>query len=588
MVSLGVASVSAQTLGGFDSAATFTGESVSIDVLSNDVGQELTIKSVNKSSVGWGSIVISEDKKSLTYTPHASYTGHDEFWYVLEDRFGTTNAAKVIVNVVNRSWPAANSDTAKATYNQIIYIPVLANDEGVELKVISVNEGSLNQGKVQIVESGAVLYQQLGEPRGNQTDEFWYVFEDKWGRKNAAKVTVYLSETDSPKWPTATPDQAKSENGLRIFIPVLENDIGDDLTLKSTNAWTQSGGKSVIVNDRIRYTPPADFEGADAFWYVFEDKQGRTNSAKVEVDVTQNTKLSVVEYCGKTYETDGTLENTVSTALPVVPTGPNNLALNRGDFSHVGAIVDGRHYYREIERVDSSGFFTTIWMVVNSVKTRVAWGRFDDTLYPVGAFNKHFYYAKNGELFAHDGAFTIDLTKFIEGEAGLVDGNSWYSINGEASKNTLYLRTISGSSDSPFVKNSYWRISDGLDLQPVFLSSLISSIADSYDPDYINRIVMDKAYFNGLDYTAHNLIAGRVTPPSTENFEVTQQDNDKEPVAFEGHFQEFFEHADRFFVMTKAYDDRVDNQLTRKSGKLYAINNNDDSFVELATCNSLD
>lgn len=80
-----------------DSANTTVDTPVKIDVLANDTGLGLTIKEVNSSSVGWGRITILGDQ--LVYTPYTGYTGNDEFWYVMENVYGQTNAAKVTVNV---------------------------------------------------------------------------------------------------------------------------------------------------------------------------------------------------------------------------------------------------------------------------------------------------------------------------------------------------------------------------------------------------------------------------------------------------------------------------------------------------------
>ena len=80
-----------------DNANTTINTPVKIDVLANDTGLGLTIKEVNGSSVGWGRIVIQGDQ--LVYTPYTGYTGADEFWYVIKNVYGQTNAAKVIVNV---------------------------------------------------------------------------------------------------------------------------------------------------------------------------------------------------------------------------------------------------------------------------------------------------------------------------------------------------------------------------------------------------------------------------------------------------------------------------------------------------------
>ena len=84
-----------------DSANTTVNTPVKIDVLANDIGLGLTIKEVNSSSVGWGRISIVGDK--LVYTPYTGYTGSDEFWYVMENVYGQTNAAKVTVNVTQPS-----------------------------------------------------------------------------------------------------------------------------------------------------------------------------------------------------------------------------------------------------------------------------------------------------------------------------------------------------------------------------------------------------------------------------------------------------------------------------------------------------
>ena len=72
---------------------------------------------------------------------------------------------------------------------------------------------------------------------------------------------------------------------------VLENDTGDNLRLTKTNRWTAKGGRAEIQSTfelrkrYIRYTAPAGFSGQDEFWYDFEDEQGRTNAAKVIVNV---------------------------------------------------------------------------------------------------------------------------------------------------------------------------------------------------------------------------------------------------------------------------------------------------------------
>ena len=73
-----------------------------------------------------------------------------------------------------------------------------------------------------------------------------------------------------------------------ITLNVLDNDTGNGKGLVEVNPFSQQGGAVSISNNQIIYTPKAGFSGTDIFWYVMEDDQGRTNSAKVTVSVTSS------------------------------------------------------------------------------------------------------------------------------------------------------------------------------------------------------------------------------------------------------------------------------------------------------------
>lgn len=297
-----------------DDSSTLQNQSVSIPVISNDTGSNLEITSVNESSVKWGRITINADKKSLSYKPYKDFKGSDSFWYVLKDGEGRTNAAKVTVNVTEQvrppQWPSSVGESPEVNYNQPIELAVLDNDQGVGLVLTDVNTTTVKYGSVSISSDGKkLIYTPPQDYAGN--DEFWYVFKDAWGRTNAGKVTpVVLEEQTNSPWPTATPDYTSTVSTRSIVIPVLKNDLGDGLKIVEVNTTTVEAGKASIRNGYIRYTPPTNFSGQDSFWYAFEDKDGRTNSTQVFVDVTKNTQLSSVEFCGANYFTDGTLENT--------------------------------------------------------------------------------------------------------------------------------------------------------------------------------------------------------------------------------------------------------------------------------------
>lgn len=88
-------------------------------------------------------------------------------------------------------------------------------------------------------------------------------------------------------WPTATPDSVIVGSNQRVNLPVLSNDIGTDLSLIEVNTVTVALGSVEMSEDKqtLYYTSAIDYVGEDAFWYAFTDNEGRTNSAKVTVDV---------------------------------------------------------------------------------------------------------------------------------------------------------------------------------------------------------------------------------------------------------------------------------------------------------------
>ncbi|RVU86583.1 DUF1566 domain-containing protein [Leucothrix sargassi] len=193
-------------------------------------------------------------------------------------------------------WPTAFKDIAIATDNQQIIIPVLENDTGEELTLTSVNEWSTDGGKIVInPDKQTVSYYKLGEPdTWPETDSFWYVFSDKYGRTNAGQVEVVLGDQTPPEaWPQTAADSANTVVDAPIKIDVLSNDTGVGLTIKSVNTSSVGWGRITIQGSELYYTPYAGFKGSDEFWYVMADAFGRTNAAKVTVNVTEPSDIVV-------------------------------------------------------------------------------------------------------------------------------------------------------------------------------------------------------------------------------------------------------------------------------------------------------
>lgn len=272
--------------------------SVTISVLENDTGNNLLITQIDNWSENGGQSVVDSTNKKITYTPASNYIGTDTFWYDFIDDQGRTNAAPVNITVKDSSlppssddWPTATPDSTTTHKNTSIEIDVLANDIGYGLILTEIDNWTMESGQASINTSNNLInYTPAQDFTG--TDSFWYTFTDNQGRTNAEVVTIIVTSTPPPSdaWPTATPDAATIEVNQSINIPVLNNDIGNGLTLTEIDTWTNNAGRAYIdpTNTFVTYIPLTGFTGVDSFWYTFEDNQGRTNAAEVRVTVRQD------------------------------------------------------------------------------------------------------------------------------------------------------------------------------------------------------------------------------------------------------------------------------------------------------------
>lgn len=169
-----------------DSVSTLRNTAITIDVLSNDIGNGLTITHTFDWTLIGGRASIVNNK--IAYTPKPDYIGEDKLWYVLTDSQGRTNSGEVTITVTgNAPYPVAISDSASTTRNSPITIDVLSNDIGVGLSISSVNQYSVN-GATITIENNKLKYNPPQNYTG--TDSFWYVISDSLGRTNAIQVNV--------------------------------------------------------------------------------------------------------------------------------------------------------------------------------------------------------------------------------------------------------------------------------------------------------------------------------------------------------------------------------------------------------------
>ena len=233
MLSSSVASAAPRSKGVDDVATTSTNQSVNVQVLANDSGRNLKITSVDSQTPNGGLVRISEDQSFIVYTPATNFTGADVFNYTFADRRGNLNSAKVTITVEGESsFDTASDNTSSPSGN------------GDSTNTDSTDSSSTNN-----------------------TDS---------------------TGTGYTGWPVATADTITTAINTAVSISVLSNDLGQSLQITEANAYTQFGGTASVSGSNISYQPPANFTGEDSFWYAIVDPEGRSNSAKVTVNVTQS------------------------------------------------------------------------------------------------------------------------------------------------------------------------------------------------------------------------------------------------------------------------------------------------------------
>ncbi len=267
-----------------DTASVMFGQSVAINVLSNDSdpdGDTLSVVGVGTPSHG----SVSLSGNVVTYTPAAGFSGPDSFTYTASDGRGAEGSATVRITVAmqpNQN-PIANDDAATTTGAPVV-INVLANDsdpDGDPLSLVNVTT-PVNGGSL-VVGGNVVTYT---PPTGFVgTDRFSYTISD--GRGGTATAIVRITVAMQPNQNPSANDDTAVTTGAPVDINVLANDSdpdGDPLSILSVTTPV-AGGTVVINGNAVTYTPSPSFLGTDRFSYTISDGRGGTATAMVTVTI---------------------------------------------------------------------------------------------------------------------------------------------------------------------------------------------------------------------------------------------------------------------------------------------------------------
>lgn len=296
---------------------------VPLPVMANDLGLGIHVTSVTQGAHGVvtltntttadpnapGGVIVGA---IVSYAPNTDYVGPDHFSYTITDSSSATSTADVAISVEDNSPPPppackANPDTAIVPKNSPGQpLNVLGNDTGTGLVVVSVTQpdhGTASLGTAAGANVAAyVIYKPATDYVGG--DHFTYTIKDANGATSTAEVTLTVVDTSPPPPPAlkAVDDKARAvKNGPAVAINVIANDTGSGI--KVTAVTQGAHGKVEILNNTtgaggniptpgpgaVSYKPDTDFVGNDEFTYTITDATGATATAKVQVEVVDNT-----------------------------------------------------------------------------------------------------------------------------------------------------------------------------------------------------------------------------------------------------------------------------------------------------------
>ncbi len=252
--------------------------------------EELTVALVPGIVPLGGTITLSDDERSILYTPHPDFSGLDEFPYFVSD--GSNDARGLVrLEVVNQD------DDPPLVRNDMIEVPedatnhvldVLGDNgegadfdpEGLDLSIISV--GSVDEqplGDISIASNERGLF--YSPPRNFVGDaRFEYTVSDGLHEVSGEVTLRVVNIDDDP--PVALDDSfVVDEGAVEAALPVLGDTSrgfdfdpeGESVRVVSVPELANRGGKLELgsFGRLIFYTPAKDFDGEESFAYVISD-----------------------------------------------------------------------------------------------------------------------------------------------------------------------------------------------------------------------------------------------------------------------------------------------------------------------------
>jgi VCBS repeat-containing protein len=236
-----------------------------------------------------GTVTLNADG-SFTYMPAANYNGEDSFTYTANDGTADSNVATVtlMIAAVNDA-PVANNNSYTKNEDVTLTVSapgVLGNDPDVEgnPKTAILVSGP-SHGVLTLNGNGSFTF--VPEANYNGPDSFTYKANDGALDSNVATVAIKVTAVNDSPVGVSDSYSATEDTPLTVGAPgLLANDSDiEGSALTAIRATTpQHGTVTLSASGGFVYTPAANYNGADAFYYRAND--GTASSPWTIVRVT--------------------------------------------------------------------------------------------------------------------------------------------------------------------------------------------------------------------------------------------------------------------------------------------------------------
>ncbi|MDR9852065.1 Ig-like domain-containing protein [Paenibacillus sp. VCA1] len=237
-----------------------------------------------------GTVTVNPDG-TWEYNPDPGYSGPDIFTVIVSDGNGGFTTSTITVDVTDKPNrpPVAQDDNVTTTNDSPVTGRVDAEDpDGDPLNFTKGSEPK--HGSVTVNPDGSWIY--VPEPGYVGEDSFTVIVDDGRGGKTESKITVGVTEPNTPTPPTNQPptapnDSVTTEKGTSVTGTVYGTDPDGDPLTYTPGKDPEHGTVTVNPDGTWTYTPDPGYVGGDSFTVIVDDGKGGKTTVTITVDVKE-------------------------------------------------------------------------------------------------------------------------------------------------------------------------------------------------------------------------------------------------------------------------------------------------------------